>query len=119
MGHSAAVTGASQGAVVSAAHSAGDWSDFAVALARAVAALTGPLSVAVSINPERILQFPALPSRAGLTLILFVTPLLVAIFLLVPGQGGAALAAELLATGVVVGAVYLVIDARLPVGIMR
>jgi len=68
--------------------------------------------VAVSINLSEILKYRNLPGRAGLTLILFVTPLMVGILLLIPGQPGAALGGELLAAGVVIGGTELVINQR-------
>jgi len=94
------------------AYSAPDWTNFGLATAGTAATLAGLLFVAVSINLKRILEFPNLPARAGQTLILFATPLIVGIFLLVPGQPAAALAWELLVTGVCVGAVQVVIDAH-------
>ena len=72
--------------------------------------LAGLLFVAVSINLKRILEFPSLPARAGQTLMLFVTPLLTGLFLVVPGQPAAVLAAELIATSAVIGGFALVID---------
>jgi hypothetical protein len=75
------------------------WHDLAVATVGATAALTGLLFVAVSINLPRILEFPWLPRRAGGTLILLLGLLAVGVFLLIPGQPLAALAAELGGTG--------------------
>jgi hypothetical protein len=68
------------------------------------------LFVAVSINLRRILEYPSLPSRAAQTLLLFTTPLLAGLFLLVPGQARAALAAELIALALASGGmqVYLI-----------
>lgn len=85
----------------------GAWSDFGVAVVGAAAALTGLLFVAVSINLQRILAYSALPSRAGQTLILFASPLLVGILLLVPGQGTAALGGQLTAAGALIGLLLL------------
>ena len=99
---------------MTAAYVAGGWTDFGATIAATAATMVGLLFVAVSINLQRILKFPHLPSRAAQTLILFATPLLVGILLLVPGQSRAALAVELLVTGVLVGACQLVIDARTP-----
>jgi hypothetical protein len=51
--------------------------------------------VAESINLRQILEFPNLPGRAGQTLIMFVMPLVVALLVLVPGQGRTVLIAIL------------------------
>ena len=96
------------------AYAAEHWTDFGVATAGAAAALAGLLVVAVSINIDRILQFPGLPHRAATTLILFALPLVTALLLIVPGQPRPALAWELLVIGLVVGTFLLVTDARVP-----
>jgi hypothetical protein len=96
------------------AYAADHWADFGVATAGAAAALAGLLAVAISINLERILQFPSLPHRARQTLILFTLPLVTALLLIVPGQPRAALGSELLVIGLVTGAFMLVTDARTP-----
>jgi len=44
------------------------WANFFIAAASASAALAGLVIVAVSVNIARILQFPHLPSRAGVTI---------------------------------------------------
>jgi modulator of FtsH protease len=75
------------------------WSDFAVAVVGAAAALTGLLFVAVSINVERILAAAALTSRSASTMIFFAIPLLVGTLLLVPEQSPGFLGLELIATG--------------------
>lgn len=82
-----------------AAYSPDQWSDLFVATAGAAAALTGLLFVAVSINLERILSLPGLPSRALATLILLLGATFVSIFGLAPGQSTTALGIELLALG--------------------
>jgi hypothetical protein len=96
------------------AYAADHWTEFGVATAGAAAALAGLLVVAVSINLERILQYPSLPNRAGHTLILFALPLVVGLLLVVPGQPDAALGSELLAIGVVTGLFMLYTNARTP-----
>ncbi|HTT00157.1 MAG TPA: hypothetical protein VMI33_26450 [Streptosporangiaceae bacterium] len=94
------------------AYSAGHWTDFGVAVAGSAATLAGLLFVAVSINLERVLSFPSLPARAGQTLILFTTPLIAALCLLVPGQADVALGCEFLVLGVLVGGFQVRLDAR-------
>src|SRR5262245_46969514 len=84
-------------------YNAGAWNDFAVAVAGAAAALSGLLFVAVSINLSRILSFPNLPARAGQTLIMLITPLVVSILVLGPGQRRGALGAELVAGAALLG----------------
>jgi hypothetical protein len=92
----------------------GTWMTFALAISAAAATLAGLVFVAVSINLKRILEFPSLPARAAQTLILFATPLITGLFLVVPGQSRAVVAWELLVTGLAVGAGQLVINARSP-----
>jgi modulator of FtsH protease len=98
--------------ILPTAYAAERWTDFGVGVAGASAALAGLVFVAVSINLSEILKYRNLPGRAGLTLILFVTPLIVGILLLVPGQPGAALGWELLVAGVIIGGSQLVINRR-------
>lgn len=76
------------------AYSAAGWTQFGIAAAGAAATLARLLFVAVSINLQRILEFPNLPGRAGLTLILFVTPMFIGFFVIVPGKARTALAWE-------------------------
>ncbi|MFN8130321.1 MAG: hypothetical protein U0R70_02090 [Solirubrobacteraceae bacterium] len=77
------------------------WSDLFVATAGASAALAGLVFVSVSINLERILEFPGLPERAAQTLLLLLSVLVVSIMGLVPGQSATALGVELLAWGLI------------------
>jgi hypothetical protein len=99
-------------AILPAAYAAERRTDFGVGVAGASAALAGLVFVAVSINLGEILKYRNLPGRAAMTLMLFVTPLVVGILLLVPGQPGAALGGELLAVGLVIGGSELVINQR-------
>lgn len=68
------------------AYEVSEWTDFFVATAGAAAALTGLVFVAVSINVDRILKFESLPERALDTVLLLLTPVIVSIFCLAPGQ---------------------------------
>jgi hypothetical protein len=88
---------------VTTAYAAGSWIGFGTAVATAAAALAGLLFIAVSINLKQILEIKSLPSRAAQTLILFATPLISALLVIVPGQARIALGAELLATGLSIG----------------
>jgi hypothetical protein len=97
-------------AYVSTAYDAAAWTDFGVAVTGAAAALSGLLFIAISINLQKILTFDGLPSRAGQTLILFATPLVTAVLVVVPGQDRIALGLELIAAGVVIGAGQLYLD---------
>ncbi len=95
-----------------AAYSAVQWSQFGTAVATASAALAGFLFIAVSINLRQILDAPNLPGRAALTLILFGTPLVSSLLLIVPGQTRLALGLELVVAGLVAGTFQLIIDLR-------
>lgn len=85
------------------AYEAKGWSDFGVAVAGAGAALAGLLFVALSINLDRILAGDRLTARAGSTLVLLTTPLVIALLLLIPGQSDVALGWELVLLGVAAG----------------
>ncbi len=92
------------------AYTAGSWTGFGTAVATASAALAGLLFVAVSINLKQILETESLPSRAAQTLILFATPLISALLVVVPGQAREALGLELLASGLVIGGAQVWLD---------
>jgi hypothetical protein len=68
------------------AYTAARWAAFAATIAAVGATLSGLVFVAVSINLNRILGHPSLPARAWQTLGLLVTPMLIGVLVLVPGQ---------------------------------
>lgn len=86
-----------------AAYSVEAWKDFAVMIGGASAALAGLLIVSMSINIDEIVKFPHLPPRAAAALIALLSPLIIAIILLVPGQPEVAVGVELLALGLILG----------------
>ena len=73
----------------------------------ASAALTGLLFVSVSLNASRIAGHAGLRASAGQTLLLFITPLIIATALLAPHQPDAVLGAECMITGLVAGWILL------------
>lgn len=91
-----------------------EWSDFGVGVAGAMAALTGLLFVAISINLERILSAAALPRLAVATLLLFSTVLVTAICLLIPGQSPVALGVEFVVVGIGIGVPLVHLQTRPP-----
>jgi hypothetical protein len=96
---------------VSVAYDPSEWHDLFVAVAGASAALAGLLFVAVSINVERILKYEGLPERGIEALAMLLTPLVISIAGLLPGQGHVALGIELLA----ITAALLAVMLRLPI----
>lgn len=76
-----------------------DWHDYFVGVAGSAAALTGLITVAVSIGLNTIIAYPQLPDKALGSIILLLTALLIALFCLAPGQPVAVVGAEVLATG--------------------
>lgn len=87
------------------------WAGFGQALAVVAGALTGLLFVALSVKSDVLVASRALSSRAAQTLILFMTSVLVAVFLVAP-QPAAAMGAELLAVAVASGAGLIILDRR-------
>jgi hypothetical protein len=87
------------------------WHDFGVTIGGLAGALTGLLFVAVSIKSDTLAKSRSLSSRAAQTLVLFMTPVLAAIFLVAP-QPGDALGGELVALAAASGATLFVLDRR-------
>jgi hypothetical protein len=85
------------------------WTNFALVVGGASAALTGLLFVAVSLNAQRVAGNPALRASAGQTLVLFVVPLLTSILLMVPGQPRWVIGTELTALAVIAGLTLIVV----------
>src|SRR5580704_5377495 len=78
-----------------------DWQNFFIAELGALAALTGLVVVAISINLSRILTVVNLPSRAGESLIMLVGALVIVSVALVPNQPPILLGAEFCLIGLV------------------
>jgi len=90
-------------------YSAGMWRDFGEAVAALAGALTGLLFVAVSIKSQALADSLSLRARAGQTLVLFMTAVILSLLLVAP-QPAAALGPELLATALVSGATLFTFD---------
>lgn len=90
------------------AYAAEAWSDLFVGAAGAGAALAGLVFVAVSINIERILGLPGVPSRALATVLLLLNVVVASVFGLAP-QSTTALGLELLISGLAVTAAVVVL----------
>jgi hypothetical protein len=87
------------------------WVGFGEALAAVAGTLTGLLFVAVSVKGDALSASRSLRSRAAQTLVLFITAVLTALFLVAP-QPSAALGWELLALAVALAATLLILDRR-------
>lgn len=94
------------------AYEADAWHEFFVMTGGASAALAGLLFVAVSLNHEQILKFPALPSLAAASITMLVSVVIVCCFGLAPGQRAALLGVELLVLGLVTASLLFVLIAR-------
>jgi hypothetical protein len=92
-------------------YSTAPWVGFGEALAAVAGALTGLLFVALSVKSDVLAASRSLSSRAAQTLVLFMTSVFIAVFLVAP-QPAAAMGAELLAVAVVSGAGLLILDRR-------
>jgi modulator of FtsH protease len=89
---------------VSGSFDPAEWTDFAVAVSGAAAALAGLLVVSISINVREIASDRTLPPRAAAALVMLVTPLVAAVCVLVPNQSQNALGVELVVAGATSGA---------------
>jgi modulator of FtsH protease len=92
---------------VSVAYDPKQWHDLFVAVAGASAALAGLLFVAVSINVDRIVKYDGLPERGIEALAMLLTPLVVSIAGLLPGQSHVAFGIELVAISAALAAVLV------------
>jgi hypothetical protein len=89
-----------------------DWSTFFAAELAALAALTGFVVVAISINLSRILAYPALPRRAGEALIGPVGAITATSLILIPGQPSLLAGMEILAAGLIMVLAPIVFQIR-------
>ena len=89
-----------------------EWSNFFTAELGALAALTGFVVVAISINLARILEFAWLPSRAAEALIGPVGAITATGLILVPEQSRVLFGTAILATGIVMVVAPIVIQLR-------
>ncbi len=89
-----------------------EWFNFFTAELGALAALTGFVVVAISINLSRILANPSLPSRAAEALVGPVGAIAATGLMLLPEQPAALVGAEVLVIGLVMVAAPLTIQLR-------
>lgn len=87
------------------------WIGFGEALAAMAGALAGLLFVALSVKGDVLAASRSLRFRAAQTLVLFMTSVLIAVFLVAP-QPAAALGAELLVVAAVSGTALFILDRR-------
>lgn len=86
-----------------------EWQGFAEMVGSASGALTGLLFVAISLNASRISGHRGLWASGAQTLVMFLTPLVVAAILLTPGQPDWVLGAELIGAGLLSSWVLLTV----------
>jgi hypothetical protein len=89
-----------------------DWATFFSAELAALAALTGFVVVAISINLSRILSFSWLPSRAGEALVGPVGAITATSLVLIPEQPALFLGSEIVLVGLVMVVTPIVVQAR-------
>jgi len=90
-----------------AAYHAEDWQGFYAAVLAASAALEGLLFVALSVNVRAILRSPTSTARAREVLGQLLALLILAVLVLIPGQDGRVVGAELIAWGAILIAVSI------------
>lgn len=88
------------------------WDNFLVAQAGASAALLGLVFVGLSINLTKIIEARGMPNRAFMALALLLTILIVAGFLLIPGQTLRAQGIEILLLGLLLWLAGTVLEWR-------
>ncbi len=89
-----------------------DWATFFSAELAALAALTGFVVVAISINLARILSYSWLPARAGEALVGPVGAITAASLVLIPEQPAPLLGSEIVLAGLVMVMTPIVVQAR-------
>jgi hypothetical protein len=89
-----------------------EWNTLLALQAGAAATLIGLVFVAVSINLDRVLDYPGLPDRAAETVLQFLGVFLISTVALVPGQPELLLAIELLAIGVLFWVIPIVLQVK-------
>jgi hypothetical protein len=90
-----------------------EWTDFFMLMGGAAATLTGLIFVGISINLNRIISMPKLPSRASQALILLVTVLLICALCLVPKQTASLTGCEFLFIGIIVWVISFMTDLKI------
>jgi hypothetical protein len=90
-----------------------EWTDFFILMGGAAATLTGLIFVGISINLNRIIAMPKLPSRASQALMLLVTVLVICALSLVPGQTTCIIGCEFLFIGSIIWAVSFRLDLKI------
>jgi tagatose-1,6-bisphosphate aldolase len=89
-----------------------EWQTFALVVGSAAGALVGLLFVAISIRATTIAASADLRSRAGQTLVIFASLLLIALLLSVPGQSGRLFGAELVVVAALSAGLLIFLDRR-------
>ena len=91
---------------------AADWETFYSAQLGAAAALLGLVFVGLSLNLAKILTYFWLPTRALIALMVLMAILLVASFMLIPGQPLVVLGTETAATGLIFLLIGTILEVR-------